>query len=180
MLSNENKEKEQTQFSEQALLNCANGGCGGGFETQVWRLAQQRGVTVAANAAYAGRPQECKQFQSKARPTSYCQNSRLKSDADIMGVVYQFGPSVVAIRSSDRAFKMLKGTWNQDCSKGRVDHVITAVGYTDKTFIFKNSWGKGWGVGGYLVMKRDNTNRCGIYTEVGLPFFLNQDKGYNV
>ncbi|KAH9397383.1 hypothetical protein TYRP_003696 [Tyrophagus putrescentiae] len=179
MLSNENKEPGQTVFSEQALLNCQRGGCRGGFPTEVWRGAQRRGVTLAANSAYVGHPEQCRNFPSKARPTSFCQNRRLRSDADIIGVVYQFGPAAIAINGHARSMKLLRGTWNnRDCSR-HVDHVVTVVGYTEDTFIMKNSWGKGFGKDGYLILKRDNTNRCGIYTEIELPFFNGQDKGYN-
>lgn len=96
MLSDENKESEQTVFSEQALLNCARGGCQGGLETDVWRIAEQNGVTLEKNSNYVGHKEVCHNFTSIARPTSFCQNQHLRSDDDIIGVVYQFGPAVIA------------------------------------------------------------------------------------
>merc|ERR1711973_799349 len=40
---------------------------------------------------------------------------------------------------------------------------VTMVGYDNEKFMIKNSWGSGWGSGGYIYMARNHHN-CKLYT----------------
>ena len=60
-----------------------------------------------------------------------------------------------------------------------LDHGITAVGYGqndrgDKYFIVKNSWGKWWGDGGYIMIgdvpdEERKGGICGVLKEPVMP-----------
>lgn len=43
-----------------------------------------------------------------------------------------------------------------------MDHAVLAVGYGQEDgtdyFLVKNSWGSGWGIGGYVKIAADNSN----------------------
>ena len=61
-----------------------------------------------------------------------------------------------------------------DCKKGLADlnHAMDLVGYgTDDAsgldyWIVRNSWGNGWGVDGYILVRR-GVNTCGVESDVG-------------
>lgn len=67
-----------------------------------------------------------------------------------------------------------QGVFTGRCKTAPLNHGVVVVGYgvnttPDKTkyWIVKNSWGKGWGEGGYIRMKRDvgtPGGLCGITT----------------
>ena len=51
--------------------------------------------------------------------------------------------------------------------KTSLNHGVTLVGVTDQYWLIKNSWGTGWGVGGYIQLARGNT--CGVCNAASYP-----------
>lgn len=46
-----------------------------------------------------------------------------------------------------------------------MDHDVVIVGYTENAWIIRNSWGVGWGEGGYMRIKREkgmSPGMCGL------------------
>ncbi|OTF72132.1 hypothetical protein BLA29_014704, partial [Euroglyphus maynei] len=56
---------------------------------------------------------------------------------------------------------------NKKCDK-KTNHAVVIVGWDEKSWIVKNSWGTGWGDKGFFRMKRGE-NLCGINTYVIFP-----------
>merc|ERR1712088_968819 len=86
-------------------------------------------------------------------------------ETDLMNGLSQIGPMSVAIDASGRAFSLYSGGvyTSSTCSNTRLNHAVTAVGYGryldgQNYWEIKNSWGTGWGMGGYVLMSKDNGN----------------------
>ncbi|KAG8261453.1 hypothetical protein J6590_071784 [Homalodisca vitripennis] len=86
------------------------------------------------------------------------------------------GPISVAIDASADSFRFYKqGVYSEkNCSTAHLDHAVLAVGYgTTKSgedyWLIKNSWGKSWGMDGYMMMARNKNNMCGIATQATYP-----------
>ena len=91
------------------------------------------------------------------------------SDEDIQYVIREFGPVYATINADDIAVKNLKtGIYNNKKCPKKTNHAITVVGWDEKSWIIKNSWGKSWGDKGFFRMKRGE-NMCGLNTYIMFP-----------
>lgn len=71
------------------------------------------------------------------------------------------------------------------CSAEYLDHAVLAVGYgvsagKHKYIIVKNSWGKEWGMDGYIYMSADLPNMCGIASCASYPIVTPNIKDFHV
>mmetsp|Transcript_10998 Transcript_10998/g.15242 ORF Transcript_10998/g.15242 Transcript_10998/m.15242 type:complete len:224 (-) Transcript_10998:43-714(-) len=91
-----------------------------------------------------------------------------------------------AVCASSKLFQLYsKGVFDfQGCGK-KVNHGILLIGYGEDFgdfqdegvraqskspyWVIKNSWGKDWGMGGYMLLGRNFGNLCGIATEAVFP-----------
>ncbi|KAK9108398.1 hypothetical protein Syun_024409 [Stephania yunnanensis] len=94
-------------------------------------------------------------------------------DALMKAVSHQ--PVSVAIEAGGLYFQFYsKGVFSGSCGTD-LDHGVAIVGYGktsegDKYWIVKNSWGTDWGDGGYIKMKRTNSEGlCGINKLASFP-----------
>ena len=101
---------------------------------------------------------------------SYCWLANLKGfkDDQIRMLIYNYGPVSGGMHSNIRAMKHVKDIFNGKCGK-KINHAILIVGYSEKYWIIKNSWGTKWGNNGFFRLPRGK-NMCGVNTLAGVPF----------
>lgn len=107
-------------------------------------------------------------------PVSYT-DVEANSDSAMMSALAQ-QPVSVAIEADQPAFQLYKsGVFTAPCGTN-LDHGVLAVGYgvRDGTpyYKVKNSWGSGWGEGGYILLQRGVSQpegQCGILSVASYP-----------
>lgn len=153
-------------LSEQQLVDCSgsmgNQGCNGGWPSKAidW-AARNGGLCSETGYPYTARQGPCKSGCSKSASTGGA-GGVPNSDAGLAGAL-NGRPVSVALEASPAFQSYRSGVFNGPCQQN-LNHAVLAVGYTSNAWIVKNSWGTGWGNGGYIYMARNNQagGLCGI------------------
>jgi len=172
-------------LSEQELLTCAsynsstlgvydNNGCGGGEQSNAIRWVYLNGgITDEASMPYkaaTSRNTPCETPAPVASTTDDICGTTSYAGADALllaGAIVDKGPVTVGIDAGGIEFQLYSGGVysSSACSARRINHAVTSVGYGNQDdmdfWTVKNSWGTGWGLGGYILMER-GVNMCGI------------------
>jgi len=169
-------------LSTQQLVDCAsfnsnikpydNNGCGGGFQSNAmyYVINDSKGIESWDDYPYKGQKNSCAYKSSKSVGTiKNCGRLSSKGNQDNMASMLQNkGITTVAIDASGREFQTYSGGiyTGGSCSSTRLNHAVTATGFTSNSLDIKNSWGTGWGDKGYIHFAKDGkTNTCGVYSE---------------
>lgn len=182
-------------YSEQHLVSCdtTDSGCNGGLMDNAFAWAKSNGgLCLESDYVYtsgtSGKSGSCEASSCSKdtgiAPKSYTDVQKFSDDAMMSALAQQ--PVSIAIEADQSAFQLYKsGVLTAACGS-RLDHGVLAVGYgtwTDGTDYYKvkNSWGASWGMDGYILLERgntDNTNfrgqnagQCGILS--GPPSYPN-------
>ncbi len=161
-------------FSEQNLVSCdtIDSACNGGLMDNAFTWTKTNGgLCTEAGYPYTsgstGQKGACTTTCTKntgVAPKSFTDVAK-NSDSALMTALAQ-QPVSVAIQANQPAFQSYKsGVLTGTCGTN-LDHGVLAVGYgtwTDGTDYYKvkNSWGTSWGMGGYILIQRGNSQRCG-------------------
>eukprot|EP01065_Artemidia_motanka_P016670 TRINITY_DN2027_c0_g1_i1.p2 TRINITY_DN2027_c0_g1~~TRINITY_DN2027_c0_g1_i1.p2 ORF type:complete len:129 (+),score=38.15 TRINITY_DN2027_c0_g1_i1:854-1240(+) len=86
-------------------------------------------------------------------------------ESQMLVVLHKIGPMAVYVRAA--SWPTYSGGIITDCGEGAVDHAATVVGYGRDGdvgyWVLRNSWGTGWGEGGYVRLQYGK-GLCGINT----------------
>jgi C1A family cysteine protease len=161
-------------FSEQNLVSCdtIDSACNGGLMDNAFTWTKSNGGLCTESgypytSGTTGQKGTCLTTCAKntaVAPKSFTDVAK-NSDSALMTALAQ-QPVSVAIQANQPAFQLYKsGVLTGTCGTN-LDHGVLAVGYgtyTDGTDYYKvkNSWGTGWGMGGYILIQRGNPQRCG-------------------
>ncbi|VFQ70228.1 unnamed protein product [Cuscuta campestris] len=171
-------------LSEQQLIDCEpySEGCGGGSMDDAYdyvvendRLAKEK------DYPYVGQKRTCRddKVESVASIKGYASVPSLHNEAALLAAVAG-QPVSASIAFGDDYVPRFKnyrgGVYSPDprgyCGdpKGNF-HDIAIVGYLPSYWIIKNSWGTGWGEGGYMRLARQANvvGPCGIFREAVHP-----------
>ncbi|CAN6213966.1 unnamed protein product [Urochloa humidicola] len=175
-------------LSEQELVDCdtLDAGCDGGisYRALTW-ITSNGGITTEADYPYTGATGVCNKAKLSHNAVSIAGLRRVptRSEASLAAAVAA-QPVAVSIEAGGENFQHYrKGVYNGPCGT-KLNHGVTVVGYGqeevvggggggDKYWIVKNSWGEGWGDGGYIMMRKDVDGKpeglCGIAIRPSYP-----------
>jgi cathepsin L len=172
-------------LSEQQLVDCSsaygNMGCNGGLMDNAFEyIIANKGITSEANYPYTAADGTCNAAAASKRAaqiSSYVDVTP-NSDADLMAALAR-QPVSVAIEADQSAFQFYSsGVLTAACGTA-LDHGVLAVGYGHDSaggdyYKVKNSWGTGWGEGGYVRLGRGpqyngGAGQCGILSVPSYP-----------
>lgn len=154
-----------TNLSEQYLVSCNSDGwsCNGGWWAHDYHISKQGnqnnspGAVLESDFPYSASNGTCKNVSNHPYALSSwanCGDESLESVSTIKAALEQYGPVAAAVCASDSFMSYSGGVYDkQEC--GNVNHAIVIVGWDDATESWKirNSWGSGWGEGGYMRIK---------------------------
>merc|ERR1719219_760671 len=175
--------------SEQQLVDCGGKdntdlghyydmGCNGGWTDNGLYYIQQTGFLenyddYPYTSGSSGKVGTCQTSSlNSAGSISNCGATLANSESDLKAGLAEVGPMGVAIDAGGLSFQLYSGGvyTSSKCSSTALNHAVTAVGYgVDASsgadyWIIKNSWGTGWGDNGYILMRRNYNNMCGVAT----------------
>jgi C1A family cysteine protease len=161
----------QPELSEAHLFFCGCGRCcnRGWWPTYALDYAQTSGVPDEACFPYQGRDQSCsascEDWPSRAvRATGWQELLEVGARKEWLATK---GPMIGCLAIYQDFFNYVGGVYRH--TQGRLSgyHAICVVGYTEEeqAWICKNSWGTGWGEGGWFKI---GYGECGIDTEFAM------------
>ncbi|XP_063679804.1 procathepsin L-like [Bolinopsis microptera] len=163
-------------FAEKEYLDCVYeglaDGCNGGWMQECYEYSAANGGRLAATADYL--------YQAVDEKCLGAEKPDAMIAAKIVGYVKvaeneMANIEAIAEGSITVAFEATKffqlyqtGIIKDMTCTGSLNHAVTAVGYTEKYILVKNSWGGDWGESGYVRYMRGHHN-CGLYLDSYYP-----------
>ena len=163
------KDKVETEFSEQQLVDCdpKSLGCRGGYMTNAFKYLKKAGFIKSSDYPYIEMTGTC-------RDKSYQTVDTIKGfeyirAGDYNGLVSagKEGPISVTVDSSN--WSGYRGGILSSCGR-LLDHAVNLVGVdSDGNLKIRNTWGESWGEAGHIRLAKGNT--CGVLEEASYPTF---------
>jgi len=163
--------KQHLDLSEQELVDCSRGngnnGCSGLTFVPTFNYLKDKGLGLEGGYPYEQRDGSCRSAGKPrgARVRGWWSVQPARDENKLKETVAQYGPTAVAIHVNNAFLSYRSGIFEAPCSGGR-NHAGLVVGYNGENgrdfWIFKNSWGPGWGEQGYIRMRRHFGNICDI------------------
>ena len=187
---------EMVALSEEQCVDCtSSSGCGGGWPTTcyTWGHYHYNHWASSYNYLYEGRNglkcryDDYKDGMSGFKFTKPSAQYLSNSDEDVLYAVAnnRIGVLSCAIQVADGFGSYSSGVYSSENCNGGVNHAVNIVGYGTLNGIpywkVRNSWGSGWGDGGYINMERgvngNNLNMCHLTQYAHYPYIEGSDDG---
>lgn len=143
--------------SEQHVLNCAAGGCGGGYLSSAMRFLVSRGTPTESTLPYLGYETGCNEsiaISYKGVATNFvASNGGIPERRALKTALLQHGP-IAAFIYAGGEFANWYNRGPNDVIRGNSNfgpHIILITGWDDAkgAWEIKNSWGSTWGNQGF-------------------------------
>jgi len=167
---------ELLSLSEQELVDCdkIDQGCNGGLPENAYKeLVKLGGLETEADYKYDGADEKCHFEKSKVKATITGGVSIPKNETQMAQWLFKNGPISVGLNAAAMQFYFggVSHPFKFLCNPEALDHGVLIVGFgvhvtkylkrVQPYWIIKNSWGTGWGKGGYYWLYRGD-GTCGI------------------
>ena len=139
------------------------------------------GIMASHEYPFTGQKGKCKKKEINKKAIATATVSSVVGTGDensLLDAVANTGPVAVAIDASHRSFHQYSSGiyYEPRCSQTRLNHFVLVVGYGTENgqdyWLIKNSWGSKWGIKGYMKMRRNANNHCGIASYAIYPSVL--------
>merc|ERR1719445_284754 len=163
-------------FAEQEYLDCvyegSRNGCNGGWPDDCYTYSQKNGGRLASTADYPynARDGTCKgSSKPDAMIAAKIQGYTSVGSTESANIQALASGSLSVAFEVTNYFQQYRGGVIKDTTcRGRPNHAVTAVGYTAKFVLVKNSWGPKWGDRGFVKFARGHSN-CGLFAYASYP-----------
>ncbi|XP_026783708.3 procathepsin L [Pangasianodon hypophthalmus] len=168
------KTGQLVSLSEQNLVDCSwsygTYGCSGAWMANAYDYVINNGLQASETYPYTSvDTQPC--FYDSNKVVAQINDYRFIPTGDeqaLADALATIGPITVAVDADHPSFLFYSsGIYEEPrCNPNNLSHAVLLVGYGSEGgrdyWIIKNSWGTGWGEGGYMRMIRNGSNTCGI------------------
>ncbi|XP_037324642.2 procathepsin L [Pungitius pungitius] len=175
------KTGQLVSLSEQNLVDCSRSygtyGCSGAWMANAYDYVLSNGLQSANAYPYTSvDTQPC--YYDSRRAVAHIKDYRFIPKGDeqaLADAVATVGPITVAIDADHSSFLFYSsGIYDEpNCNPSNLSHAVLLVGYGSEGgrdfWIIKNSWGSGWGEGGFMRLVRDGRNSCGVASYALFP-----------
>jgi len=170
------KHNQNLDLSEEQLVDCTNSRCGGQWIYDGFKYVIAHGVENEGQYPYtagSGHYNPCQEnagaphthirgYASLGRGIS--DQHPLATDGEIMDAVMNNGPISVMFNAAGGAFQGYRsGVLDENDMGWTGSHAVLIIGWGNENgknyWLLKNSWGTGWGDGGFFKMLRGNNLR---------------------
>ena len=154
-------------LSEQVLVSCSGAGsCGGGYISTASNYIRDMGLPAEACYPYTATNGSC----TNACPNWKNETYRIldwryvatfaPTVEALKSALLQYGPLVTTIQVYTDFFYYIGGVYSHAYGNYQGSHAVLIVGYDDigQYFTVKNSWGTGWGEGGFFRIAYSELN----------------------
>ncbi|CAL8090166.1 unnamed protein product [Calicophoron daubneyi] len=182
------KTSSLVDLSEQQLVDCSssfgNNGCNGGLMDNAFEYVKSAGGINSEDrypyiSGHTGAPNPQCHYdwtQIISKVTGFV-DIPYGNEYALQQAVGYHGPISVAINARLPGFVRYKsGIFSNVSCTGRpedLDHGVLLVGYGTENgipyWLIKNSWGSAWGENGYVRIRRNSGNMCGIASLASYP-----------
>lgn len=169
-------------LSAQNIVDCGamfhNRNCDGGFMDSAYGYIKVNGgIDSEESYPYVGTKADCAFDPSGVAATvSSFVDINSATETTLMTKLALVGPVCAFVDNRQSTFTLYsEGVYHDSrCAKDTMYQAVLIVGYGatkdgEKYWIVRNSWGTNWGQEGYILIRRDSHNECGIASFITYP-----------